>query len=147
MDATVSRGLALTPELQNLYTTLTDNGIDVYICSASMEEIVEGMACDPKYDLGIKDDHVFGLRLMTHEDCTIDIAYDPGYPQSYKEGKTDCIRTMIAPLHGGWSPATATETTACLPVSRTSRSDLSSTAGIPAISELLLKPPGTTGCR
>ncbi len=104
MDATVSRGLALTPELQDLYTTLTDNGIDVYICSASMEEIVEGMACDPKYDLGIKDDHVFGLRLLTHEDCTIDIAYDPGYPQSYKEGKTDCIRTMIAPLHGGASP-------------------------------------------
>ena len=104
LKATVSKGLFLTPELRNLYATLSAEGIDVYICSASMEEVVEGMACDPAFGLGIDEDHVFGLRLLSGEDGDIEMVFDPDYPQSYKEGKTRLIRELIAPAHGGRGP-------------------------------------------
>jgi len=104
LQATVNKGLFITPELQDLYSTLTANGIDVYICSASMEEVVEGMACDPGFGLGMDEDRVFGLRLLSREDGCIDMTFDPDYPQSYKEGKTACIREMIAPAHGNRAP-------------------------------------------
>lgn len=97
-------GLALTDEMKELYKVLSDNGFDVYVCSASMEDIVETMACDPAYGLGLPEDHVFGLRLMKDTAGRFLPAYDPSYIQTFKEGKVKAIRSYMAPAQGGADP-------------------------------------------
>lgn len=98
-------GLHATPELTGLYKALRDNGFDVYICSASLETVVEAMACDPEYGFGIEPGNVFGLRLQNRDSGTVDPVYDSTYVQTFKEGKTTCIKNLIAPGHGGAGPA------------------------------------------
>lgn len=104
LSAKVPKGLALTPEMRSLYQSLKDNGIDVYVCSASLEEVVEAMACDAVFGLGLDTDHVFGLRVQEHEDGTIKCAFAEDYAQPFKAGKVTCIEQNMMPLQGGRAP-------------------------------------------
>ncbi len=90
----ISKGLILPMESIHLYKTLKDNGFDIYVCSASLESVVEAMACAPQYGLGLTPDKVFGIRLE-----------EEGYDQTFMEGKTACINKLIAPYHGGRAPS------------------------------------------
>ena len=105
MTVSVTKGLALPKESVNLYNTLRENGFDVYICSASLESVVEAMACDAQWGLGMEPGNVFGIRLSPTPDGKVKAVGDPSYDQTYREGKTECIRKLIAPLHGGRGPA------------------------------------------
>lgn len=105
MKVSVSKGLHLPEESVHLYNTLRDNGFEVYICSASLEQLVESMACDPQWGLGMDPDHVFGIRLAPSPDGKIRAVGDSTYVQTYREGKTACIKNLIAPAHGGNGPA------------------------------------------
>ena len=96
-------GLALSQEMRNLYKALPENGIDVYVYSASMEAVVEAMACDPQY-LGLDTSQVFSLRLVKGEDGLVSQDYLPGYVQPYKTGKTEAIRTYTMPKYDGRDP-------------------------------------------
>ena len=96
-------GLALSQEMRNLYKALPENGIDVYVYSASMEAVVEAMACDPQY-LGLDTAQVFSLRLVKGEDGLVSQDYLPGYVQPYKTGKTEAIRTYTMPKYDGRDP-------------------------------------------
>ena len=98
----VMKGLALPQESVHLYKALKDNGIDVYICSASMEFIVEAMACDPKYGLDMDPEMVYGIRMKGEE--RIEAVFDPAYEQPYAEGKVRCIDAYMAPEHCGRQP-------------------------------------------
>lgn len=96
-------GLALSKEMRNLYKALPENGIDVYVYSASMEAVVEAMACNPAY-LGLDTAQVFSLRLVKGEDGLVSQDYLPGYVQPYKTGKTEAIRTYTTPKYDGRDP-------------------------------------------
>lgn len=98
----VMRGLGLSDEMRNLYKALKNNGIDTYICSASMKEIVEAVACDPKYGLDVPAENVFGIMLKGGG--IIRAAYDPNWEPTFKEGKVKCIRQNILRKHGGAEP-------------------------------------------
>ncbi|KAK2017152.1 phosphorylcholine phosphatase [Colletotrichum eremochloae] len=47
-----------------LYNKLMANGIDVYIISASSEELVRMVASDPKYGYNVKPENVIGVSLF-----------------------------------------------------------------------------------
>lgn len=94
---TVSLGLGLTPEMKELYRALQESGITVYICSASMEEVVAAVACDPAFGLELPRERVYGLRISGGQ-------YAPGYPHSHHEGKVEVISKYIATRHGGADP-------------------------------------------
>ena len=98
----VEKGIYLPEEMKNLYKALNDNGIDTYICSASLELIVEALACDSVRGLGLSKDRVFGLRFA--ESPRITAKYDPEYTQPMMEGKVECIKNYIAPNYGGRGP-------------------------------------------
>ncbi|MGM9734960.1 MAG: hypothetical protein ACI3ZL_00960 [Candidatus Cryptobacteroides sp.] len=99
----VTTGLALPQESIRLYKTLKDNGFEVYVCSASLEAVVEAMACSPRYGLDLSPDNVFGIRLADADN--FGGPFDENYDQTFLEGKTACIRKLIAPRHGGRAPS------------------------------------------
>ena len=96
-------GLALSQEMRNLYKALPENGIDVYVYSASMEAVVEAMACDPKY-LGLDTAQVFALRMVKDSTGLVSQDYLEGYVQPYKTGKTAAIRAYTATRYDGRDP-------------------------------------------
>ena len=98
----VERGIWFSPEMKDLYHTLQANGITPYVCSASLELIVEVLACDPKLGIGLPEEQVFGLRFVPGEEIVAE--YDPSYVQPIKDGKVSCINTHMAPLHGKVGP-------------------------------------------
>ena len=100
---TVPDGLALSREMRKLYKALPENGIDVYIFSASLEALVETMACDPAY-LGLDTAQVYGIRMRRDSTGMITQQLMPGYIQPVKTGKTEAIKAYIAPLYGGRGP-------------------------------------------
>ena len=105
IEVNVPKGIGLTQEMKSLYHALQRYGFDVYICSASLESVVEAMACDPVYGLGIDEDHVFGIRLAPTPDGRLKAIGDSTYAQTYREGKVQCIKDLIAKDHGGRGPA------------------------------------------
>lgn len=98
----VERGIFFSPEMKELYAALISNGITPYVCSASLELIVEELACDPELGVGLPPEQVFGLRFIPGE--TLVAVFDPAYVQPIKEGKVGCINAYMSPLHGGASP-------------------------------------------
>lgn len=98
----VERGIWVSPEMQDLYRCLEAAGIDAYVCSASLELIVEALACDPELGVGLPEERVFGLRFAPGD--TLPAAYDSTYVQPIRTGKVDCIQGWMAPSHGGRGP-------------------------------------------
>lgn len=98
----VEKGIFLPEEIKDLYAALNDNGIDTYICSASLELIVETLACDSVRGLALSPERVYGLRFV--DSPRIVAKYDSEYKQPIKEGKVECIKTYIAPQYGERGP-------------------------------------------
>lgn len=98
----VERGIYFAPEMKDLFNCLRDNKIDAYVCSASLELIVEELACDPQLGPGLPPEHVFGLRFAPSE--RLAARYDDKYVQPIGPGKVSCIKTCIAPSYEGRGP-------------------------------------------
>lgn len=98
----VMRGIWVSPEMKELYRCLKAANIDVYVCSASLELIVEVLACDSVLGFGLPADRVYGLRFVEGEKLVAQ--YDPQYKQSINEGKVDCIKAYMAPAYGNSGP-------------------------------------------
>ena len=98
----VMRGIWVSPEMKDLYHCLEVAGIDAYVCSASLELIVEVLACDPVLGFGLPAERVYGLRFVEGEKIVAE--FDPDYKQPNREGKVDCIRAYMAPAYGNAGP-------------------------------------------
>jgi len=98
----VMRGIWVAPEMKDLYHCLEVAGIDVYVCSASLELIVEVLACDSIMGFSLPAEQVYGLRFVSGE--RIIAEFDPDFKQPNREGKVDCIRAYIAPAYGNAGP-------------------------------------------
>ena len=101
-DGDVQRGIWVSPEMKDLYKCLNAAGIDVYICSASLESIVEALACDETLGFGMNPDRVYGLRFVAGEKIIPE--FDPAYKQPNREGKIDCIKAYMAPGYDNAGP-------------------------------------------
>ena len=91
------KGIVITDDMKNLMKALRECGITPYICSASPEWVVEALACNPENGLGFAPEEVFGVRFDDGD-------YVSSYTQPFKEGKVECIDSLIAPLYGGAQP-------------------------------------------
>lgn len=96
-------GLRTQPETANLFHTFKNNGIDVYVVSASLEDIVEVFATNPSYGYNLSKDNVFGMRLeMKNGKYTSE--YKKNYPQTQTKGKVETINKYIKSNHKGKAP-------------------------------------------
>jgi len=103
ISITIPDGLALNDDMRNLYRALQSHGIDVYVFSASLELVVEAMACDPEY-LGLDTTQVFAIRLKHNPEDLVKQEYTPFFIRPYKEGKTAAIKSYVSPLYGWRDP-------------------------------------------
>lgn len=92
-------GLRLTEEIVDLMHTFRDNGIDVYICSASLEDVVAVFATNPKYGYNLPRANIIGMRLTKLNDVVQD-TYLKDYPQTGEGGKTVAIKALLANKKG-----------------------------------------------
>jgi len=104
ISVTFMTGLAITDEVKNLYHTLMDNGIEVYICSASLKEVIEAAATFEKYGLNLDRNHVVGMMMKRDANNRFTTVYDTVYPMTYKEGKVVAIKNYIASKHQNHGP-------------------------------------------
>lgn len=101
VDYWLEKGTLVIPkESVDLLCSLRKKGVKTYVCSASLEVIVEALACNPKYSLGFSEDEVFGIRLT---DDPVP-QFEASYPQTFLEGKVKCIDRFMRVSHGGKDP-------------------------------------------
>lgn len=96
-------GLRTQPEIANLFHEFQKNGIEVYIVSASLEDIVKVFASDKLYGYNLKPENVYGMRLEMNKDKYLS-QYKKGYPQTQTKGKVETINKFLKPKHGGKDP-------------------------------------------
>lgn len=96
-------GLRTQPEIANLFHQLTNNGITVYIISASLEDVVEVFATDKSYGYNLDPENVYGMRLEMDKDL-YKTEYKHGYPQTQTRGKVQIINEYLKPKHEGKDP-------------------------------------------
>ena len=96
-------GLRTQPEIANLFHEFQKNGIEVYIVSASLEDIVKVFASDKSYGYNLKPENVYGMRLEMNKDKYLS-QYKKGYPQTQTRGKVETINKFLKPKHGGKDP-------------------------------------------
>lgn len=104
VTTTFKTGFAITDEMKDLYHCLAANGFEVYICSASLKEIVEAVATDSKYGLNLDRDHVIGMMLKKDDKGRFINEYDTAYPMTLASGKVTAIKNLIAKNHQGHDP-------------------------------------------
>lgn len=92
-------GLRLTEEIADLMKTLRDNGIDVFICTASLEDVVAVFATYPKYGYNVAPENMIGMRLEKVNDIYQD-TYKKDWPQVAEPGKTVAIKRVVADKRG-----------------------------------------------
>lgn len=100
-------GLAIPQEMKDLYQKLQANGIEVYICSASLKEVVQAVASNPSLGLNIPRKNVYAMMLQSQQNGERDEfinAYDNNYFMTYAAGKVQTINKFIAPQHSGRGP-------------------------------------------
>lgn len=92
-------GLRITEEVCDLMATLRSNGIEVYVCSASLEDVVAVFATNPKYGYNLPRANVIGMRLE-QKDGVYQDAYKAGWVQTAEHGKTIAIQQTLADKKG-----------------------------------------------
>lgn len=93
------QGLRIYPDMGNLYQVLMQNGIDVYIVSASPEDIVVPFAVNKEYGYGIPRGNVFGVKYAENKGL-VDAARSPEREMTWGPGKVELIRKRLIAAKG-----------------------------------------------
>lgn len=96
-------GLRVHSEMANLFHELQQNGIEVYVITASLEDVVRVFATDPSYGYRLKPENIYGMRLHMNGDI-YQGRYRSDYPQTQTHGKVAIIEGYLKPRHGGKAP-------------------------------------------
>ena len=92
-------GLRVEPEMADLINVLMANGIDVYICSASHQNVVETFASLPKYTYNIPKENVIAMRTKV-VNGKLTPEYEDNWPQTQQQGKTEAIKLALVSKYG-----------------------------------------------
>jgi phosphoserine phosphatase len=99
VGASRTTGLRLTEEIIDLMNTLRANGIDIYVCTASLEDVVAVFATNPKYGYNVARENIIGMRLNKVNDVYQD-TYKDRWIQTAEHGKTIAITAVVASKRG-----------------------------------------------
>lgn len=92
-------GIRVHEEIRGLMHTLRANGIDVYVSTASIDDVVRVFAGHEDFGYGVPAEHVIGLRLEMADGKYTD-RYLPGWHFNWGPGKTVGIRQQLQAQKG-----------------------------------------------
>lgn len=93
------QGIRLTTEIASLMDALRNHGIEVYVCTASLEDVVAVFASLPKYGFGVPTANVLGLRLEKQGNVYTN-RYKKDWPLTWGPGKTVAIQRELVAKKG-----------------------------------------------
>ena len=96
-------GLRIHSDIVLLMNTLRANGFDVYVSTASIDDVVRVFAGNPKYGYNVPPENVIGLRLEM-VDGKYDNVYRKGWHFNWGPGKTTGIQNELV-AKKGYGPA------------------------------------------
>lgn len=94
-----NRGLRLTPEIAGLMDAFRQGGIEVYVSTASLDDVVRVFAGLPKYGYNVPPENVIGLRLEMAGDV-YKAEYRKNWPLNWGPGKSLTIRSELIARKG-----------------------------------------------
>lgn len=101
IDNYFRQGLRATPEMESLMHTLRANGIDVYVCSASLDSVIRGFASSDKFGYNVPDENVIGMKLNVTDNKYVPSIPDTNtYAINAKHGKAVNINNILAQKKG-----------------------------------------------
>lgn len=92
-------GIRLCTEVATLMDAFRQNGFDVYVSTASLEDVVAVFATNPKYGYHVERENVLGLRLEQNGD-TYKNAYRKDWPLNWGPGKSAVIKRELVTTKG-----------------------------------------------
>jgi len=101
-ESNFETGLAFPDEIFDLYKAFQDNGIVVYVVSASPIDVVQTAVTH--YGFQVPINQVFGMKYSFDQDGKITNKIKPSTHITKKDGKTELIEKMIKPNHQGKDP-------------------------------------------
>ena len=99
ISVTHFHGIRLCTEIGGLMDTLRANGFDVYVSSASLEDVVAVFATNAKYGYNVPRENVLGLRLEQNEQVYKN-AYRKDWPLNWGPGKSIVINRELVSKKG-----------------------------------------------
>ena len=96
-------GVRIHSEIVNLMNTLRANGFDVYVSTASIDDVVRVFAANPKYGYNVPTENVIGLRLEMQDGKYTNV-YRKDWIFNWGPGKTVGIKNELV-AKKGYGPA------------------------------------------
>ncbi|MCF9034373.1 haloacid dehalogenase-like hydrolase [Acinetobacter nectaris] len=93
-------GLRPYKEMQNLFATFQENGIQVYVCSASFIDVVKEIVSNPRIGYGVNEKHVLAMELERDSQGRILPEFRKGYFQTQGIGKSQMIKKFLVSKYG-----------------------------------------------
>ncbi|ATW24297.1 haloacid dehalogenase-like hydrolase [Candidatus Formimonas warabiya] len=95
------QGLRLSTEVTNLMNVFRANGIDVYISTASLNDVIRAVAGNPKYGYNVPEQNVIGMQLTLDANGRYqsEIPDKTKYAINAKHGKAVNINNILVPKH------------------------------------------------
>ncbi len=93
------RGLRTVPEMSNLMNVLRSRGIHVYVCTASLDNVVRVFSNLPKYGYNVPQENVLGMRVAKVDGKYVP-RYDDTWVQTQQAGKTEAIKRELVSKYG-----------------------------------------------
>ncbi len=105
LSYTYRTGLRILPEMQNLIATFKDNGIEVFIVSASYKPVVEVFSGLKSFGYNVPAENVIAMELATDNAGIILPQYKDGWVKTLRQGKVEAINQVIKTgLGRDWDP-------------------------------------------
>jgi phosphoserine phosphatase len=87
-------GLRAVPEMRELMHALAGAGVEVFVISASQEQLVEGAL--EAFAYPVPQERVFGMRLEEERGVMLPVSVDAArHPATYREGKREIIERFL----------------------------------------------------
>lgn len=99
VSVTHFHGLRLCTEVADLMDIMRTHGFDIYVSTASLEDVVAVFANNPKYGFHVARENVLGLRLE-QEGGVLKNVYRKNWPLNWGPGKTELIKRELQSKKG-----------------------------------------------
>lgn len=93
-------GLRLVPEMQDLFRAFREAGIDIWVCTASLQEVISEISSNPAYGYYNPAERTIGMQLERDAKGVLKSEYKRGYPQTQRKGKTEAIKNILVSKYG-----------------------------------------------